>query len=345
MKIAPNKYIAGPAIDPVPGGTRRPLISVMIPVFNATEFLEETLKSVLRQDPGPDVMQIEVIDNCSMDDPESVVRKLAGQRVGFHRQPRNVGAIENFNTCIRRARGEWIHLLHGDDTVLPGFYDHVRSAIAAHPQIGAVACRHIFTDEGGTWLSLAEPQAATPGILNDEFVERQLTGQRLHFVGLVVRRSAYEALGGFREDFQHCTDWDMWNRLVLHEAIFYDPTLLACNRLHPASGTSHMIRTGANVREERRCVRTFCAHLPRKQAKRLYRRAMNIAALRALRHMRQHWQKRDAATAVRQLIEVLRCGWSAATIGLVYWCVRPTIPLPKRPAAVAPTPPREAQVR
>jgi len=347
MKLAPNRNIVGPAIDAVPDGGPRPLISVMIPVFNAGEFLRDTLASVLRQDPGPDVMEIEVVDNCSTEgDPESVVREMAGQRVRFHRQPRNVGAIENFNTCIRRARGEWIHLLHADDVLMPGFYAHVREAIATHPQIGAVVCRHVFVDEDGTWLSLSEPQAHAPGILDDRFVERQLTAQRLQFVGLVVRRSVYETLGGFRQDFLHCTDWDMWNRLVLHESVFYDPALLACLRLHPGSGTSHMIRTGANVREERLCVRTSCAHLPRKQAKRLYRSAMSIAATHALRHMRNHWQRGDGATALRQLIEVLRCGVSAMTIGFVYWWLRPSAPLPKqRTTVAAPAPPREAQVR
>jgi hypothetical protein len=110
----------------------------------------------------------------------------------------------------------------------------------------------------------------------------------------------------------------MWNRIVLHTPVFYDPTLLACNRLHPSSGTSHMIRTGRNVREERLCVRISCANLPRKEAKRLYRRGMGVAAIRALRHVLQHWKKRDARTAFRQLVEALRCGISAMTIGLVY---------------------------
>jgi glycosyltransferase involved in cell wall biosynthesis len=313
----------------------------MIPVFNAAEFLRETLESVLRQDPGPDVMDIEVVDNCSTeDDPESVVRAIAGERVRFYRQARNVGAIENFNTCIRRARGQWIHILHADDTLLPGFYASAQRAIAAYPNIGAVVCRHLFVDEEGTWLSLSESQARTPGILGDDFVERQLTGQRLHFVGLIVRRSVYEELGGFRAKLQHCSDWDMWNRIVLHAPIFYDPTLLACNRLHPSSGTSHMISTGKNVREERLCVRISCANLPRKEAKRLYRRGMGVAAIRALRHVLQHWKKRDARTASRQFVEALRCGISAMTIGLVY-----RLTPPERGADASPRADRSGQAR
>jgi len=64
-----------------------PLWSVVIPTFHCARFLRQTLESMLSQGPGPDVMQIEVIDDCStQDDPESVVRAAAGERVHFCRQ-------------------------------------------------------------------------------------------------------------------------------------------------------------------------------------------------------------------------------------------------------------------
>jgi len=90
----------------------------MIPTFNCADYLRITLQSLLDQVPGPDEMQIEVVDDCSTkDDPEAVVQELGRGRVQFFRQPRNVGAIENFNTCVRRSRGHYVHLLHGDDLV------------------------------------------------------------------------------------------------------------------------------------------------------------------------------------------------------------------------------------
>ena len=87
-------------------------------------------------------MQIEVIDNCSTSgDPEAVVRELGGGRIAFRRQPDNVGIVENFNDCIRHAAGRWVHILHGDDTVRPGFYERLRSGIAEHPEVGAALCQ------------------------------------------------------------------------------------------------------------------------------------------------------------------------------------------------------------
>src|SRR5277367_6513526 len=90
-------------IEEVPEGIHRPLWSVMIPTYNCAKYLRQTLESVLAQDPGPEQMQIEVVDDCSTkDDPEAVVRELGKDRVEFYRKPKNEGAIHNFNTCIQR---------------------------------------------------------------------------------------------------------------------------------------------------------------------------------------------------------------------------------------------------
>src|SRR5262245_33451371 len=100
-------------IVPLADGEPRPLWSVMIPTYNCAAYLRDALKSVLLQDPGPEVMQIEVVDDFStQDDPAAVVAEVGKGRVGFYRQRQNVGHTTNFNTCIQRSRGELVHLLH-----------------------------------------------------------------------------------------------------------------------------------------------------------------------------------------------------------------------------------------
>src|SRR5215210_6047396 len=92
-------------VPAVPVGVARPLWSVMIPSFNCADYLRESLRSVLAQDPGPEIMQIEVVDDCSTSDgPEAVVAEIGRGRVGFFRQPQNVGHARNFGTCLQRSR-------------------------------------------------------------------------------------------------------------------------------------------------------------------------------------------------------------------------------------------------
>ena len=60
-----DQYSYRAIIPPVPEGTPRPLWSVMILTYNCSNYLRETLVSVLAQDPGAYVMQIEVVDDHS----------------------------------------------------------------------------------------------------------------------------------------------------------------------------------------------------------------------------------------------------------------------------------------
>lgn len=312
-----------PHIDPVPEGTPRPFWSVMIPIYNCAEYLRDTLQSVLCQDPGAEQMQIEVIDNCSDDDPEAVVREIGKGRIDFYRQSRNVGAIENFNTCIRRARGEWVHILHGDDTVRPGLYSRARQGIAAYPHVGGAVCRTIYMDGNGHWMGLTELEAGTPGVLDGDFAARLLRDQRIFFVGMLVRRSVYEELGGFRAELVHATDWDMWKRIAVHRPIFYDPEPLACYRLHDAADTSRLMRTGRNVVDERRSIRIACTYVPQEQARKVYRDAMKAAAVRAIGRAMRLWKEGKHAVAWRQFWEAMRCSLAPEIIArLVYFLAR-----------------------
>ena len=288
----------------------------MIPVYNCREdYFRETLQSVLRQDPGIEGMQIEVIDNCStIGDPEAIVREIGAGRVDFHRQPENVGAGENFVTCIKRAHGQWVHILHADDTVKPDFYDRTRRGVLAHPEAGAALCRTIYMDEGAQLISLSELEALTPGVLDDDFAMRLLVEQRIQFVSIVVRRSTYEELGGFRSFLAHSLDWDMWKRIAVAKPIYYDPEPMACFRMHAASDSGRLMRTGENVRCERQSIEYSCADLPRQYALRVRRAALKAAGVGAARRARQLWKDGQRAAAWRQLGEGMRCSLAPAVL-------------------------------
>ena len=100
-------------------------------------------------------------------DPEIFV-STRGSRASFYRQPRHMGMAGNWNTCVERARGRWIHLLHQDDLVFPGFYQRLRKGIDTDASIGAAFCHHSWIDAGGRREPARSriPQSA-PGILSD----------------------------------------------------------------------------------------------------------------------------------------------------------------------------------
>jgi glycosyltransferase involved in cell wall biosynthesis len=181
----------------------------MIPTYNCAHYLESSLKSVLVQDVGPEDMQIEVVDDCSTkDDPEAVVKDIGGTRVSFFRQPKNYGNSANFISCIQRARGHWVHILHGDDMVLPGFYRRLREAFKTEPTIGAAFCRHIYIEEDDNWRLLSPLERRTPGILS-HWLERIAVMSLIQPPSIVVKRQVYEELGGFHPELSVGEDWEM----------------------------------------------------------------------------------------------------------------------------------------
>jgi glycosyltransferase involved in cell wall biosynthesis len=311
----PGGILHRATLGPVPAGVTRPLWSVMIPTYHCARYLHETLAGVLNQDPGPNLMQIEVIDDHSTrDDPEAVVAEVGGGRVGFHRQLRNVGHTENFRTCLERSRGTLIHLLHGDDCVTDGFYRTLGPAFEAHPEIGAAFCRHVYMDEHGRARGTSDLEQPESGIL-PRWLERIAVNQRIQTPSIVVRRDVYEKLGLFDRRLVWVEDWEMWVRIAAHYAVWYEVEPLARYRMHANSNTGRYMRTGENLRDVRRAIAIIRSYLPPTAADEISRRSRDHWAMNTLLYRAPEFlDAGDLRTAMIQVGEALRCSHSRTVI-------------------------------
>lgn len=299
-------------IPPVPDGVFRPLWSVMIPTYNCANYLRETLSSVLMQDPGVEKMQIAVIDDCSTnDDPEAIVKELGNDRVEFYRQPKNFGYIRNFETCLLQSRGQFIHLLHGDDRVKEGFYQKMQATFVENPEIGAAFCRHVHIDEFGTPLWTTHLERSESGILNNG-VERLASEQRIQAPAIAVRREVYEKLGGFDRRFSCCgEDWEMWVRVASQYPIWYEVEPLAFYRIHSKSLSRSSTRTGADIRDLRMAIELMKPYLPESRVREISDRARTHWALYAVRTLASKMlASGDIEGAFNQIKEALKCSRS-----------------------------------
>jgi glycosyltransferase involved in cell wall biosynthesis len=294
-------------------GAGGPRWSVMIPTYNCAGHLEAALSSVLAQDPGPEAMQIEVVDDHSTsDDPEAVVARLGAGRVIFHRQPENVGVVANLNTCLQRSRGELVHLLHGDDLVLDGFYSTLEERLRAHPDAGAAYCRHLYVDENGRRLDAAPLAPASSGILRHgaRFLAAE---QRIMTPCVVVRRSVYEGLGGFDNRLACAEDWEMWVRIAARFPVYYEERPLACYRLHGSSNTGRNLRNGRNLDYTRLAIELFSSYFDPAEQRAVKRTAFSRYAASGLEAARSLQSQGDAAGARAQLRVVWRLEKSPRT--------------------------------
>lgn len=310
-----------PAIPPVPVALGQPLWSVMIPTYHCGRYLRDTLASVLAQDLGTQAMQIEVVDDHSLlDDPAAVVTEVGRGRVGFYRQEENVGVPGNFQTCLERSHGQFVHLLHGDDYVRQGFYRKMQQALLDHPAVGAAFCRHIYMDAAGHWQDMAPLEQPASGVLPNSLA-RLATEQRIMTPSMVVRRAVYEHLGGFDRRLRCSEDWEMWVRIAAHYPIWYEAEPLAVYRMHQHSNTGRHLRTAEDVQYTRQAIEIFRAYLPDSSAAAITRQARQAYALAALETAYRLSRHNDLAAARAQVAAAFACCASGKVLRRFLWLV------------------------
>lgn len=216
----------------------------MIPTYNPVpDYLEKALNSVLAQDPGPDRMQIEIVDDGSTEvDVASLLRSIAGGRVSFSRTSANLGLARCWNTCIDRSRGHWVHILHQDDYVHTGFYERLEGVAASHPEVGLIASRSFLVDKDGVIGGASQRLFSLENGGNevvDFFFEKEIPCP-----GVTVRRQCYEELGGFRLDLTFTLDCEMWTRVIAKTGGLVTSDVLAFYRYHHESETMRLWKTG-----------------------------------------------------------------------------------------------------
>lgn len=299
--------MAFPHIPAITEGDR-PFWSIMIPTYcPRVDYLQKALISVLEQLGTNGAAQIELVDDASPDfEPPAFLQKLGVPGVSWHRNERRRGLAKNWNVCLTRARGLWVHLLHQDDVVLPGFYNAMHVATQSAPAIGAAFCNTYFTDRRGNGHSYTIIDQREGGILTD-WQQHVFVQLAIQTPSIVVRRDVYETLGGFDDDFSYIADWDMWKRLAVRYPIWYEPRPLASYRMHPASQTARLRGCGRDIAEIAIGIDRSAPLLPPEVRADVVRRARRAYSVFAVENafaalLRDH----SPATARAQLAEARR---------------------------------------
>lgn len=298
--------LSPPPVPSLNGCQERPLWSVMVPVYNCGAYLPQALVSVLMQDPGPELMQIEVIDDCSTDiDVEGLVCSIGKGRIGYFRQPQNVGSLRNFETCLNRSRGQWVHLLHGDDYLEPGFYEEVADLFVAYPEAGAAFTGYYQVRADGELLYPNPTLSEKPGYV-ENWMDIVGQSQPIQPPAMVVKRAVYEQLGSFFA-VRYGEDWEMWVRVSANFPVVHSPRRLANYRMHTAGISSECFQTGENIKDISKVISIVQTHLPpgkRRRMEKLARR--NFALYFARTSDMVYHGYRSPSQALRQAIGAMR---------------------------------------
>ena len=252
--------------SPISSPPAAPLVSVVVPAYNAENYLAYTVESVIAQ--TLDSWQCLIVDDGSTDDTAAIARELCARdsRIQLVQQSNaGVSAARNLGLEHSDARAEWVAFLDADDLWEPQALELLVEALRAAPNAVAAHGYAYYIDENGARI--------WPGVLEQDGRQRyQLKGRRIlrrdtdepttfamttvhHTITtpgcVLIRRDALLRVGGFDPTFQISADWDCWIRLTrLSDLIFVNKALLAYRR-HNNNMSSDRRNAIAEVRKLR----------------------------------------------------------------------------------------------
>jgi glycosyltransferase involved in cell wall biosynthesis len=211
-----------------------PLVSVIVPAYNAARYIGEALDSVFAQTVSN--CEVIVVNDGSPDTPElEAVLWQYQDQIAYIRQD-NLGPGAARNTGIRHARGQYLVFLDSDDVWMPDFLTHELRFLEQHPAVDMVCADCIYFGdpqwEGRSWQSLCP--------LNDPItfdkVLPTLGGAFASFV--LLRKEMVSKVGFFDEKLRILEDYQYWLRLLYCGGkLAYLRNILGKRRVHPGSLT------------------------------------------------------------------------------------------------------------
>ena len=175
----------------------KPLVSVIIPVYNAAPFIRETLDSVQASTYRP--LEIVMVDDASTDDSLAIITAYAEQHDNCRVFPQAaLGVSATRNHAIREAQGTYILPVDADDKIGPTYIEHAVQVLEQHPDVRVVGCRaRMFGDVDKPWQL-------------PRFSHALLARKNMIPVTSLFRKADWERTGGFCEQDIYREDWDFW---------------------------------------------------------------------------------------------------------------------------------------
>ncbi len=200
------------------------LVSIITPSYNCAKYIGETIQSVLNQTYTN--WEMLIVDDCSTDNTEEVVKSFGDHRIRYLRNEKNSGAAVSRNYALREAKGRWMAFLDSDDMWMP---EKLERQIAFMEENGYhFSCtKRVLCREDGTLTDIyaTSPAHVTPFMMRNYcWVASYTVMYDKDVVGLIQIA-----------DLKKRNDYAMWLRVIEKCDCYYLDEVLAIHRKRPGS--------------------------------------------------------------------------------------------------------------
>ena len=215
-----------------------PVVSVLLPVYNGADFVEEAISSVLSQ--SFEDFELIIRDDRSTDQSRDIIQKFTDKRIVVVENDANLGLFGNINACLALASGKFVHLFSQDDIMHVDCLKSQLDSLRKYKEAGMVYCGVRAIDENGKVLGDSS-QDKTP-----EFIGRELYVSLSAHCGslsasistVMIRREVFDEVGIFNSNMKVAGDYELWNRISDQYPIIRNPKIVADIRAHKAQVTN-----------------------------------------------------------------------------------------------------------
>jgi hypothetical protein len=194
------------------------LVDIVVPCYNYGRFLAKCVESLLDQE-GVNV-RVLIIDDASSDDTPEVGQRLASRdpRVTFRRHAANQGHIATYNEgLLGWASAPYSLLISADDALAPGALARATRVMDRHCDVAMAYGMALTIGEDGP-TTTSQPSITdyqvVPGPLFLQFCCKNLFNP-VPTPTAVVRTEVQHRLGGYKSEFPHSGDLEMWMRFAV----------------------------------------------------------------------------------------------------------------------------------
>lgn len=175
----------------------KPLVSVIIPIYNMQEFLSETIESVIKSTyPNYELI---LVDDGSTDQSATIAKQYSASHSNIHFFAQSNGGVSNArNTALKHASGKYILPVDADNLISADYIEQAVSVLDADSDVKVVACEAVFFgDKKGAWKL-------------PPFSLELLARKNMLDNCSMYRKTDCESIGGYCNEILGCEDWDFW---------------------------------------------------------------------------------------------------------------------------------------
>ena len=191
-----------------------PTVSVLLPIYNAADTLDQAMRSVLRQTFAD--FEVIAVDDGSDDESPNILKQWAKRyrrvKPVFHER---VGLIGALNAGLKHAEGEFVARMDADDVSHPRRLKLQVGLMRAHPEVSVAGCLMRSFPKHGVREGFRIYEAWLNSLISHEDMVREIFIESpLAHPSTMMRRTELTELGGY-EDHGWPEDYDLWLRVFL----------------------------------------------------------------------------------------------------------------------------------